>query len=112
MLRTIAVKIGLVFTTALSRPRRLAYQILAKGKSLAACPNRRSWGSDPAAHLAMGRALWLRREYEGAIGALGQSIHLSPSYALAHYPLAMVHCQIGDPGRAIDAADIADRLSP
>jgi tetratricopeptide (TPR) repeat protein len=31
---------------------------------------------------------------------------------LAHYTLAMVHCQIGDPARAIDAADIADRLSP
>jgi hypothetical protein len=47
------VKIGLVFTTALSRPRRLAYQILAKGKSLAACPNRRSWARGAPPSLAL-----------------------------------------------------------
>jgi DNA-binding SARP family transcriptional activator/TolB-like protein len=67
---------------------------------------------DPAAHWAMGRALWLRREHEGAIGALDQSIRLSPSYALAHYGVAFVHCQTGDPARALEAADIAAHLSP
>jgi tetratricopeptide (TPR) repeat protein len=60
----------------------------------------------------MGRALWLRREHEGAISALEQSIRLSPSYAWAHYGLAFVHCQTGDPERALDAADTAAHLSP
>jgi DNA-binding SARP family transcriptional activator/TolB-like protein len=91
---------------AREREREIALAFETAGQGLEADP------SDPAAHWAMGRALWLRREYEGAISALGQSIHLSPSYALAHYTLAMVHCQIGDPARAIDAADVADRLSP
>jgi DNA-binding SARP family transcriptional activator/TolB-like protein len=91
---------------AREREREIALAFETAGQGLEADP------SDPAAHWAMGRALWLRREYEGAIGALGQSIHLSPSYALAHYTLAMVHCQIGDPARAIEAADVADRLSP
>jgi DNA-binding SARP family transcriptional activator/TolB-like protein len=68
--------------------------------------------SDPAAHWAMGRALWLRRDLEGATNALEQSVRLSPSYASAHYSLAMVHCQMGDPARAIEAADIAAHLSP
>jgi tetratricopeptide (TPR) repeat protein len=67
---------------------------------------------DPAAHWAMGRALWLRREHDGAISALEQSIRLSPSFALAHYGLAFVHCQTGDPERALVAADTADHLSP
>ena len=67
---------------------------------------------DPAAHWVMGRALWLRREHDGAVGALDQSIRLSPNFALAHYALAFVRCQTGDPARAIDAADIAARLSP
>ena len=68
--------------------------------------------SDPAAHWAMGRALWLRRDHESAITALDQATRLSPSYASAHYSLAMVHCQIGDPARAVEAADTAALLSP
>ena len=68
--------------------------------------------SDPAAHWAMGRAVWLRRDQEGAITSLDQATRLSPSYASAHYSLAMVHCQIGDPERAVQAADTAAVLSP
>jgi DNA-binding SARP family transcriptional activator/TolB-like protein len=68
--------------------------------------------SDPAAHWAMGRALWLRRDHESAINALDQATRLSPSYASAHYSLAMVHCQIGDAERAVEAADTAALLSP
>jgi DNA-binding SARP family transcriptional activator/TolB-like protein len=91
---------------ALEREREIALAFETAGQALDADP------SDPAAHWAMGRALWLRREHEGAISELDQSVRLSPSYALAHYTLAMVHCQIGDPARAIDAADIAAYLSP
>jgi DNA-binding SARP family transcriptional activator len=68
--------------------------------------------SDPAAYCAMGRALWLRREHDGAVGALDQSVRLSPNYAFAQYTLAFVQCQTGDPARAIAAADTANYLSP
>jgi DNA-binding SARP family transcriptional activator/TolB-like protein len=88
------------------REREIALAFETAGQGLEADP------SDPAAHWAMGRALWLRREHVGAISALEQSIRLSPSYALAHYALAMVHCQTGDPARAMDAADTAAHLSP
>jgi tetratricopeptide (TPR) repeat protein len=68
--------------------------------------------SDPAAHCAVGRAQWLAHAHDGAVGDLNQSIRLSPNYAFAHYSLAFVQCQTGDPGSAIEAADVASRLSP
>jgi len=86
--------------------REIALALDTAGHALEADP------SDPAGHWAMGRALWLRRELEGAITALNQSVRLSPSYALAYYSLAMVHCQMGDPTRAVEAADMAAHLSP
>jgi TolB-like protein len=88
------------------REREVSLAFETAGKGLEADP------SDPAAHWAMGRALWLHREHEGAVSALNQSVRLSPSYVLAHYNLAMVHCQTGDPARAIEAADMAACLSP
>jgi tetratricopeptide (TPR) repeat protein len=68
--------------------------------------------SDPAAHCAFGRAQWLAHAHDGAVGDLTQSIRLSPNYAFAHYSLAFVQCQTGDPANAIGAADVAARLSP
>jgi tetratricopeptide (TPR) repeat protein len=68
--------------------------------------------SDPAAHCAVGRAQWLAHAHDGAVGDLNQSIRLSPNYAFAHYSLAFVQCQTGDPGSALEAADVASRLSP
>jgi DNA-binding SARP family transcriptional activator/TolB-like protein/Flp pilus assembly protein TadD len=88
------------------REREIALAFETAGQGLEADP------SDPAAHWAMGRALWVRREHDGAIAALDQSVQLSPSYAMAHYAVAFVHCQTGDPARAIDAADTANHLSP
>jgi DNA-binding SARP family transcriptional activator len=88
------------------REQESALALSTAGQGLEADP------SDPAAHWAMGRALWLRRDHEGAIAALDQATRLSPSYASAHYSLAMVHCQIGDPVRAVEAADTAALLSP
>jgi DNA-binding SARP family transcriptional activator/tetratricopeptide (TPR) repeat protein len=67
---------------------------------------------DPSSHWAMGRALWLRGNFEKAVGALEQSVDLSPNFALAHYTLAFVHAQAGDPQEAIRAADYSSRLSP
>lgn len=67
---------------------------------------------DPAAHWAMGRALWLRGGREQSILELEQAIDLSPNFALGHYTLAFVHSQGGDPKAAISSADFSRRLSP
>jgi tetratricopeptide (TPR) repeat protein len=86
--------------------REIALAFETAGQAVQADP------SDPAAHCAIGRALWLQHAHDSAVGELNQSIRLSPNYAFAHYSLAFVQCQTGDPGRAIDAADIAAHLSP
>ena len=67
---------------------------------------------NPAAHLAMGRALWLRGEHEQSVNELALTIDLSPSFALGHYTLAFVHSQAGDPHAAILASDHSRLLSP
>jgi TolB-like protein/Tfp pilus assembly protein PilF len=67
---------------------------------------------DPAAHWAMGRALWLRGDHERSLGELGDAVDLSPNFALAHYSLSFVHCQSGDAAAAIRYADRSHRLSP
>ena len=67
---------------------------------------------DPAAHWAMGRALWLRGEQDSSVGELEQAVELSPNFASAHYTLAFVHSQAGDPAAAISSADRSRRLSP
>jgi len=67
---------------------------------------------NPAAHWAMGRALWLRGQQKPAVVELEQAIHLSPSFALGHYTLAFVQCQAGDPDAAIAASDHSRLLSP
>jgi DNA-binding SARP family transcriptional activator/TolB-like protein len=91
---------------AREREREIALAFETAGQGLETDP------SDPAAHWAMGRALWLRGEHAGAVDELDRSVRLSPSYAMAHYALAFVHCQTGDPARAIEAADTANHLSP
>ncbi len=67
---------------------------------------------DPAAHWAMGRALWLGGESSGAFAELERSVELSPNFALGHYTLGFFHCQIGDPRAAITATEYARQLSP
>lgn len=67
---------------------------------------------DPAAHWAMGRALWLRGRQDQSCIELEQSIGLSPNFALGHYTLAFVHSQAGDPETAIAASDHSRHLSP
>ncbi|WP_158616830.1 winged helix-turn-helix domain-containing protein [Acidovorax sp. FJL06] len=82
---------------------------------LALATARQSLGADdrnPAAHWAMGRALWLRGQQAPAVVELEQAIHLSPSFALGHYTLAFVQSQAGDPQAAIAASDHARLLSP
>ena len=67
---------------------------------------------DPAAHLALGRALWLRGQQPQSINELESAVDLSPSFAMGHYSLAFVHCQLGDPSAAVTAADHSRNLSP
>ena len=67
---------------------------------------------DPAAHWAMGRALWLQGRHDQSIVELEQTIDLSPNFALGHYTLAFVHSQAGDPCAAIVSADHSRHLSP
>jgi DNA-binding SARP family transcriptional activator len=67
---------------------------------------------DPAAHWAMGRALWLRGHHDQSIDELEQAIDLSPNFALGHYTLAFVHAQAGDPYTAVASSDRSRRLSP
>jgi TolB-like protein len=67
---------------------------------------------DPAAHWAMGRALWLRGSQDQSVLELEQAIDLSPNFALGHYTLAFVHSQGGDPRAAIKFSDHSRHLSP
>ncbi|SFO07879.1 DNA-binding transcriptional activator of the SARP family [Mesorhizobium sp. NFR06] len=67
---------------------------------------------NPAAHWAMGRALWLRGEQEGSLLELTEAVDLSPNFALGHYSLSFVHSQSGDPRSAIGSSDHSRHLSP
>ena len=67
---------------------------------------------DPAAHWAMGRALWLRGGHEQCLIELERAIDLSPNFALGHYTLAFVNSQAGDARAAIASSDHSRNLSP
>jgi TolB-like protein len=67
---------------------------------------------DPAAHWAMGRALWLRGAQNESLEELQRSVDLSPNFALGHYTLGFVQSQSGDPQAAIDATNHSHELSP
>ncbi|TIS49870.1 winged helix-turn-helix domain-containing protein [Mesorhizobium sp.] len=67
---------------------------------------------DPAAHCALGRALWIIGAREEAIEALERATALSPSYAFGHYSRAFIEAHSGDARMAIQAADYARELSP
>lgn len=88
------------------RPDEIDRAFEAAGQSLMADDR------DPAAHWAMGRALWLRGSNEQAMTELQHSVDLSPNFALAHYTLAFVQAQAGDPKAAIEASDCSRNLSP
>jgi DNA-binding SARP family transcriptional activator len=67
---------------------------------------------DPAAHWAMGRALWLRHQFDQSIAELEQTIELSPNFALGHYMLAFANATGGDSQSAILSSDRSRDLSP
>ena len=82
----------------------LAYR--AAGQSLMADDR------DPAAHWAMGRALWLHGRQPEAVVELEHAIDLSPNFALGHYALAFVHAQGGDAEAGVGFSDQSRHLSP
>jgi len=67
---------------------------------------------NPAAHWAMGRALWLRGRQTDSLAELERAVDLSPNFALGHYALSFVQSQSGDPRAAIRASDHSRHLSP
>ena len=67
---------------------------------------------DPAAHWAMGRALWLRGRQDQSLVELQSAVDLSPNFALGHYTLGFVNCQSGDAEAAIRSSDHSRHLSP
>lgn len=67
---------------------------------------------NPAAHWAMGRALWLKGNDQESLDELTRAVDLSPNFALGHYALSFVHAQTGDPASAIASADHSRKLSP
>ncbi|MFZ1016788.1 MAG: hypothetical protein WAN39_02845 [Candidatus Cybelea sp.] len=67
---------------------------------------------DPGAHLAMGRAFWLRGQHDRAVTEVQAAVDLSPNFSFGHYTLAFVHSQTGNPQFAISSADYSRSLSP
>ncbi len=88
------------------RDREIALAYETAGESLVADDR------DPAAHWAMGRALWLRGEQGESLIELEKSVALSPNFALGHYTLGFVNCQSGDSRLAIASTDYSRHLSP
>jgi DNA-binding SARP family transcriptional activator/TolB-like protein/Tfp pilus assembly protein PilF len=88
------------------RERQIALSLEVAEQSLSADER------DPAAHWAMGRALWLNGAESESFVELQRSIELSPNFALGHYTLGFVHSQSGDPRVAIEATDYSRELSP
>ncbi|UDL87287.1 transcriptional regulator [Mesorhizobium sp. PAMC28654] len=88
------------------RDRESALAFEAAGRSLLVDDH------NPAAHWAMGRALWLRGEQDGSLIELERAVDLSPNFALGHYALSFVHSQSGDPMAAIGSSDHSRHLSP
>ncbi|HZT46369.1 MAG TPA: tetratricopeptide repeat protein [Hyphomicrobiaceae bacterium] len=67
---------------------------------------------DPAAHWAMGRALWLLGRQDQSVAELERAVDLSPNFAQGHYALAFVHSQGGDARAAVEFSDHSRQLSP
>lgn len=67
---------------------------------------------DPMGHWVLGRALWLLERQDDAVAELDVAVTLNPNFALGHYTIAFVQSQGGDARAALDAADLAQRLSP
>ena len=69
-------------------------------------------GQDAFNRYALGRALILMRRHNSAVFELRKAIELDPSFAQAHYALAMALATGGRPKEALPHIELAMRLSP
>jgi adenylate cyclase len=67
---------------------------------------------DAAAHCTLGRAHYMRREYDAALRELKTALELNPSLALAHYGLGATLVFSGRAEEGISHLTAAIRLSP
>lgn len=88
----------------LSEEGRLAHDLAARAATVD--PH------DPAAHCALGRALWIIGAREEAVEVLERATALSPSYAFGHYARAFIEAFSGNAKVGIEASDRARELSP
>ena len=68
--------------------------------------------ADAFGHWALGRALLLRRDFDGATKELETSTRLNPNFALGQYSLSFALMHTGSNDRSLEAVDVARRLSP
>lgn len=68
--------------------------------------------ADPLGHWALGRALLLRKDFDGATTELEAATRLNPSFALGQYSLSFALMHTGSNERSLDAVGLARRLSP
>ena len=67
---------------------------------------------DAGAHCTLGRAYYMRREYDAAFRELKTALELNPSLALAHYGLGATLVFSGRAEEGIPYLTAAIRLSP
>ena len=69
-------------------------------------------GRDAMGHWALGRALFLSRQHDGALDALDRAIAVNPNFAQGHYAKGLIgaHASIDEP--SLSSLDMAQRLSP
>ncbi len=67
---------------------------------------------EPAARVALGRALALAGKPERGLEELRIAVALDPSHAQAHFALGQVLCYLARPAEAVRELDTAIRLSP
>jgi TolB-like protein/class 3 adenylate cyclase/Flp pilus assembly protein TadD len=75
-------------------------------RALAVAPN--SYG----AHFARSELLVAERRFDEAIDEAQQSLALNPSFVSAYSSLAVATAYLGEPKKALDYAETAERLSP
>lgn len=67
---------------------------------------------DASAHCTLGRARYLRREYDAAMSELRTALEINPSLALAHYGLGAAFVFSGRSAQSFPHLEAAIRLSP
>ncbi len=67
---------------------------------------------DPVGYFALGRVLMMLGQHDASIAQLEQSIRLNPSFSQAHHGLGFALALAGRLEEAVEASEMAMRLSP